>query len=198
VLGENCLIGVCDLNWQIKTRSWGRTVPHSEWRIRNNHINRIYYIHSGQVYVETNGKCVRLLPGHLYLLPEELPFEAWTRVDDPMDHTFFDFDAIPCLLQQEIVDIPVEAHPVIQKWLEFMQELYRTYRAKWWEREILEIVSIFRARVVDVDPGCLVVEATGQASKLEALIKMLEPFTILEMVRTGLAAVERGSKQFKF
>ena len=64
--------------------------------------------------------------------------------------------------------------------------------------EILEIVNIFRARVVDVDPDSLVVEATGQGSKLEALIKMLEPFSILEMVRTGLAAMERGSKQFKF
>lgn len=64
--------------------------------------------------------------------------------------------------------------------------------------EILEIVAIFRAKVVDVDPSSMVVEVIGQGKKLEAMIKMLEPFGILEMVRTGLAAMERGSKQFKF
>ena len=62
--------------------------------------------------------------------------------------------------------------------------------------EILEISEIFRARVVDVAEKSLVIEATGDTSKLSALLKMLEPFTILEIVRTGLAAVQRGSKHF--
>lgn len=63
--------------------------------------------------------------------------------------------------------------------------------------EILEIVGIFRAKVVDVDASSIVVEVIGHGKKLEAAIEMLEPFGIIEMVRTGLAAMERGNKQFK-
>lgn len=63
--------------------------------------------------------------------------------------------------------------------------------------EILEIVNIFRARVIDVSSSSLIIEATGTQSKLEALVEMLAPFTILELARTGLSALERGSAPFK-
>ena len=63
--------------------------------------------------------------------------------------------------------------------------------------EIMEIVTIFRAKVVDVDHESIIVEATGQGSKLEAFINLLKPFGILEMVRTGLAAMERGGGKLK-
>ena len=62
--------------------------------------------------------------------------------------------------------------------------------------EILEISNIFRSRVVDVAEHSLVLEATGDANKLNALIRMLEPFTVLEIVRTGFAAMRRGEKSF--
>lgn len=62
--------------------------------------------------------------------------------------------------------------------------------------EILEISNIFRSHVVDVSADSLVIEATGDANKLNALLKMLEPFNVLEIVRTGLAALGRGSKRF--
>ena len=62
--------------------------------------------------------------------------------------------------------------------------------------EILEISNIFRSRVVDVAEHSLVLEATGDANKVNALIRMLEPFTVLEIVRTGFAAVRRGEKSF--
>lgn len=63
--------------------------------------------------------------------------------------------------------------------------------------EILEIVEIFRARVIDVSRDSLILEATGDTKKLCALTKMLEPFTILEIVRTGLSAIERGAVKFR-
>ena len=62
--------------------------------------------------------------------------------------------------------------------------------------EILEIADIFRAHIIDVSISALVLEATGDNKKLAALIKMLQPFTILEIVRTGFAAVRRGEKSF--
>lgn len=62
--------------------------------------------------------------------------------------------------------------------------------------EIMEITDIFRAHIVDVAPSSLVLEVTGDSKKLSALIGMLEPFGIMEIVRTGLAGIKRGDKSF--
>jgi acetolactate synthase-1/3 small subunit len=59
---------------------------------------------------------------------------------------------------------------------------------------VLELVEMFRARVVDVSAESLTVEATGTADKLEALIRVLEPFGIKELVQSGMVAVGRGSR----
>lgn len=58
--------------------------------------------------------------------------------------------------------------------------------------EIIEVVQLFRANVVDVGSQTLVVEITGEEDKINALINLLEPFGILEMMRTGRVAMVRG------
>ena len=58
--------------------------------------------------------------------------------------------------------------------------------------EIIEIVHLFRANVVDVGTQTLVVEITGEEDKINALINLLEPFGIAEMMRTGRVAMVRG------
>lgn len=58
---------------------------------------------------------------------------------------------------------------------------------------VIETANIFRARVVDVAMDSLVIEATGSEEKIAGLIKLLEPYGIKELVRTGLTAMERGS-----
>ena len=60
--------------------------------------------------------------------------------------------------------------------------------------EVLEIVNIFRANIVDVGRKSLLVEITGTRSKVNALEEMLRPYGILELVRTGKIACSRGSK----
>ena len=60
--------------------------------------------------------------------------------------------------------------------------------------EILRTAEIFRARVVDVTPVSFVLEATGDEGKLEALIELLRPIGIQELVRTGKVAIARGPK----
>ena len=60
--------------------------------------------------------------------------------------------------------------------------------------DVLEIVNLFRVRVVDVHPESLTIEATGADGKLEALLKLLKPFGIVELVRSGAVAVTRGPK----
>jgi acetolactate synthase I/III small subunit len=60
--------------------------------------------------------------------------------------------------------------------------------------QVLETVNLFRARVVDVAPDTLTIEATGTADKLDALLRDLEPYGIKEMVQSGLVAIGRGSR----
>ena len=60
--------------------------------------------------------------------------------------------------------------------------------------QIIEIVQLFRAKTVDVHQDSMIVEATGNPEKLNALIEMLEPYGIRELVQSGLVAVARGGK----
>ena len=58
---------------------------------------------------------------------------------------------------------------------------------------VIEIVEIFRAKVVDVDGEALTVEVTGSPEKVRALEALLEPYGIVELVRTGRIAIARGA-----
>lgn len=60
--------------------------------------------------------------------------------------------------------------------------------------QIVEIASLFRARVIDVAPESVVLEATGTPDKLEALLRMLDGFGIREIVQSGMVALGRGPK----
>ena len=58
--------------------------------------------------------------------------------------------------------------------------------------ELREIGSIYKAKIIDLSPESLVFELTGEPDKIDAFLKMMEGFTILEMCRTGITALERG------
>lgn len=60
--------------------------------------------------------------------------------------------------------------------------------------QVLEAVTLFRARVVDVVSDAVVIEVTGDSAKCQAFIKVLEPFGIKELVQSGAIAISRGSK----
>ncbi len=60
--------------------------------------------------------------------------------------------------------------------------------------EIMQIVDIFRARIVDIGQRTLIIECTGDEGKIRAIEKSLKPFGILELVRTGKIAMVRGPK----
>ena len=61
--------------------------------------------------------------------------------------------------------------------------------------EILEIINIFRANIVDVAKKSLIIEITGNSSKIQGLEDLLKPYGILELIRTGKIACNRGSKK---
>jgi len=59
---------------------------------------------------------------------------------------------------------------------------------------VLETVNLFRAKVVDVAPDAVTIEVTGNPDKLEAFLKVLEPFGIRELVQSGLVGIGRGNR----
>lgn len=81
----------------------------------------------------------------------------------------------PSAVRRELVLIKIKADPVARS-------------------QIIDIVQLFRAKTVDVHSDSLVIEATGSPEKLEALLEMLAPYGIRELVQSGLVAVSRGSK----
>ncbi len=60
--------------------------------------------------------------------------------------------------------------------------------------QVIEVASVFRANVVDVDTETLTLEVTGSPEKLAALVRLLEPYGIRELVRSGMIAVGRGAR----
>jgi acetolactate synthase-1/3 small subunit len=59
---------------------------------------------------------------------------------------------------------------------------------------VLEVVNLFRAQIVDYAPDALVVEVTGDQGKVDAILRALEPFGVKELAQSGLLAIGRGGK----
>lgn len=61
-------------------------------------------------------------------------------------------------------------------------------------REVLDIVEIFRAQVIDVSPATLIIQVVAEEERLNALLDNLKPYGVMEMVRTGRVAMARGEQ----
>ena len=60
-------------------------------------------------------------------------------------------------------------------------------------RHVMQLVDVFRARVVDVAPGAVIIETTGTEGKVNGLLEVLRPYGVLELVRTGRVGMVRGA-----
>ena len=58
---------------------------------------------------------------------------------------------------------------------------------------VMQLVDVYRARIVDVSPESLVIETTGTEDKIDSLLEVLRPYGVIEMVRTGRVAMARGA-----
>lgn len=63
--------------------------------------------------------------------------------------------------------------------------------------EIMQIVNIFRARIIDVSQRSMIIEVTGDEEKVEAIIQLLRQFGIKELARTGKVSMVRGARVIK-
>jgi acetolactate synthase-1/3 small subunit len=107
---------------------------------------------------------------------EELPLEQVTKQLNKLVNVIKIVELDPALsVQRELLLVKVRADQAVRS-------------------AVLETAELFRAKVVDVCPEAVTIEATGTADKLAALTTMLEPYGIREMVQSGMVAVGRGPR----
>ncbi len=63
---------------------------------------------------------------------------------------------------------------------------------------VISVADIFRAKIIDVAPDSLIVELTGDQAKIDAFINLLEGYEILELARTGIAGLGRGTENVTY
>lgn len=82
------------------------TAPVDAWYCKKHvGINRLYYIHSGIGGYEDNGKTVPLQPGKLYFIPYTVSFSPFSDANDPIVHTYMDFELIPPIITNEVISL---------------------------------------------------------------------------------------------
>ncbi len=64
--------------------------------------------------------------------------------------------------------------------------------------DVASVADIFRAKIVDVEKESLMIELTGNQSKVDAFLKLLDGYEVLELARTGLTGLSRGSKNITY
>lgn len=107
---------------------------------------------------------------------DELPLEQVTKQLNKLVNVIKIVELeTPAAVQRELLLVKVRADATVRS-------------------QVLETVQLFRAKVVDVSPEALTVEATGTADKIDALLRMLEPYGIREMVQSGMVAIGRGPR----
>lgn len=85
-----------------------------------------------------------------------------------------DYQGMP-IVQRELAMVKVNADPSVRA-------------------EIMQIVDVFRAKIIDISDKTFTIEVTGSVDKIDALVKLLETYGIREMVRTGRIAMMRGAR----
>ncbi|MGH3912064.1 MAG: acetolactate synthase small subunit [Pseudonocardiaceae bacterium] len=107
---------------------------------------------------------------------DELPLEQVTKQLNKLINVIKIVELDPAMaVQRELLLVKVRADSTVRS-------------------QVLETVQLFRAKVIDVSPEALTVEATGTGDKLDALLRMLEPYGIREMVQSGVVAIGRGPR----
>ncbi|WP_424188756.1 acetolactate synthase small subunit [Actinokineospora sp. G85] len=107
---------------------------------------------------------------------EELPLEQVTKQLNKLVNVIKIVELEqPAAVQRELLLVKVRADATVRS-------------------QVLETVQLFRAKVVDVSPEALTIEATGNRDKIEALLRMLEPYGVREMVQSGMVAIGRGPR----
>ena len=112
----------------ISTYHYGRcTKTHQDWSIPSIWVNRLYYIHSGEVTVLLDGIPYALKPGRLYLFPQNEKFELVLSKQTRVDHTFFDFFTLPAISMLAPIAIDPATIPFLPNAIRILFEIAEKY-----------------------------------------------------------------------
>ena len=111
----------------ISTYHYGRCVKNSDWYIKSIGVNRIHYIHRGEITVLLDGVPHELKPGILYLFPQNLKFELLLSESTEVDHTFFDFFTLPAIRMETLIAINPCRKPFIAGAARILFEIAEAY-----------------------------------------------------------------------
>lgn len=92
---------------------------------------------------------------------------------------------------EDVIEIKV-LHPEDSVYRELIMVKVRANKTE--RTEIISVADIFRVKIVDVEKDSLMVELTGNGSKVDAFLELLEGYEILELARTGITGLQRGIK----
>ena len=92
---------------------------------------------------------------------------------------------------EDVIEIKV-LHPEDSVYRELIMVKVRADKTE--RTEVISVADIFRAKIVDVEKDSLMVELTGNGSKVDAFLELLEGYEILELARTGITGLQRGIK----
>lgn len=104
-----------------------------------------------------------------------------------------DDDVIEQIIKQlnKLIDVTKVADLTYEGFVERELVLIKVSANKNSRAEVMQISEIFRSKIIDISPRSMTIEATGSEQKVDAMIKMLEPFGIKEIARTGQVALKR-------
>jgi acetolactate synthase-1/3 small subunit len=107
---------------------------------------------------------------------EDQPLEQVTKQLNKLVHVLKIVELEPDrAVERELVLVKVKADPAVRY-------------------QIVELAEMFRAKIVDVAPEALTIEATGSPAKIKAMLELLDPYGVRELARTGRVALARGGK----
>lgn len=113
----------------VSTTHYGRCLKHQyNWYIDSVGINRLYYVHSGNVTVLLDNIPHELKAGYIYLLPQNLKFEPVLNDQTFVDHTFLDFFSLPAIKMDTFLEIEPSKYPFIEKAGHILFELAEAYQ----------------------------------------------------------------------
>ena len=108
--------------------TYGRGKIDKNWHISDNiGFNRIYYIHSGDVWYSGSGIREKLETGYVYLFPQNLKFDLEFEEDEVIDHTYFDFVLTPPIRLEKFMKIDIEENKIIGLAAKVLLELGEKY-----------------------------------------------------------------------
>lgn len=112
----------------LTTYHYGRCVKNHDWYLKTIGINRVYYIHRGSISVLLDNTRFDLMPGHIYVFPQNLKFELILTKETEVDHTFFDFFTIPAIKMDTLIEIDPDRYALIGQAAQILFGLAQTYQ----------------------------------------------------------------------